>query len=129
MSDNPDAVDPRLMELLQGLSRRLEAFHRSDGEAMARLEAGQTKLRVDFLDELGKTRADVMGKIAELKGEVSAIRDDIAVDLGSAEAAQRANDNTRAELRTLGEQVQVIWKQLKRAEADIRELKDSNNGK
>jgi hypothetical protein len=41
--------------------------------ALARLEAGQKSLRTDFLDELSKTRADIMGKIADLKGEVTRI--------------------------------------------------------
>jgi len=36
--------------------------------ALARLEAGQKSLRTDFLDELSKTRAEIMGKIADLKG-------------------------------------------------------------
>jgi hypothetical protein len=39
--------------------------------ALTRLEAGQTKLRTDFLDELGKTRADAMGKVTKLRATLS----------------------------------------------------------
>jgi predicted nucleic acid-binding Zn-ribbon protein len=124
MSDDP--FDARLAELNALMDRsmsRLEAFHSGTNGVLERLEAGQKSLRADFLDELGKTRVELTGKFAEVKGEVSAIRDDIAVNIGSAEAAQRANDNTRADLRALGEQVQIIWKRMITIEADIRELK------
>jgi hypothetical protein len=72
--------------ILAGLAR-LEA-------GLLALEAGQTKLRTDFLDELGKTRADIMGKVAELQDAVTAIRDDIAVNMGA--VGKRAVSRQRA---------------------------------
>lgn len=123
MSDDPDAVDPRVMELLQGLFRRLEAFHSGTNGVLERLEAGQKSLRADFLDELGKTRAGVMDKIAELKGEVSAIRDDISVDSGAVDMARKVNDNTREDVRQMREHLSVLRRRLLKIEADIRELK------
>lgn len=80
--------------------------------ALARLEAGQISLRVDL-----------MARMDRLADALTLIRDDIAVNMGAAEAMERANDNTRADLRTLGEQVSVMWKQIKRLQTDMREIK------
>jgi hypothetical protein len=72
----------------------------------------------DFLDELGKTRSDLMGKIADLKGEVTRIRDDISVNMGAVDMARQVNDSTRAELRTLGEQVSVMYRRMLKLEVE-----------
>jgi hypothetical protein len=82
---------------------------------LRRLEAGQTRLETD----IGKLRADVMARIDRLQETVNATRDDIAVAMGSADQMQRANDNTRADLRTMQEQVSVMWKQIKRLETRV----------
>jgi hypothetical protein len=37
--------------------------------------------------------------------------------------ARQVNDNTRAELRTLGEQVSVLYRRMLKIEAEIRGLK------
>lgn len=47
------------------------------------MEAGQTKLRTDFLGELGQTR-DIMGKVAELQDGITGMRDDLTVTFGAA---------------------------------------------
>jgi uncharacterized protein (UPF0335 family) len=67
-------------------------------------------------------RADIMDRVYRLENGMTQIRDDIAVDMGAAEAAERANENTRADLRTLSERVSVMWKQIKRLESDMREV-------
>jgi chromosome segregation ATPase len=92
------------------------------GDRVDRLEASQTSLRADFLAELGSTRGAIMDRIDRLENRVAEIRDDIEVAMGSTEAAQRVNDNTRADLRTLGEQVSVMWKQIKRLESRVRDI-------
>ena len=105
--------------------------------ALARLEAGQTRLeaditslkgeqarlRSDFLAELGKTRADIMERVDRLENAVTLIRDDIAVNMGAVDAVERANDNTRADVRTLGEQMSVMWKQIKQLQSEMREVR------
>lgn len=50
---------------------------------------------------------------------LTAIRDDIAVAMGSSDQMQRANDNTRADLRSVQEQVSLMWKQVKRLETRV----------
>jgi uncharacterized protein (UPF0335 family) len=91
-------------------------------DALIRLDEGQTSLRADFLAELGNTRSAIMDRVDRLENRVTAIRDDIDVAMGSTDAAQRVNDNTRADLRTLGEQVSVMWKQIKRLESQVRDI-------
>lgn len=101
-------------------------------DGLADLKSGQQNLhavirtlRMDFLSELGGRTVAITEKIAELKGEVTAIRDDIAVNMGAADAMQKANDNTRELVRLLGEQFSIMWKQLKQVQQDIRDLKGS----
>jgi chromosome segregation ATPase len=99
--------------------------------ALAHVEAGHASLRRDMAtredltrmrEELTRTRVDIMDRIDRLQNTVSAIRDDIAVNMGAADAAQRVNDNTREDLRSLREQVSVMWRQLKAVEARVREI-------
>ena len=92
-----------------------------------RLEEGQTNLhadlaslRTEFLAELGQTRAAITDRFDRLENRVTEMRDDIEVAMGSTEAVQRVNDTTRADLRTLGEQVSIMWKQIKRLEGRVR---------
>jgi chromosome segregation ATPase len=80
-------------------------------------------VRADFLAELGARTATITGKVADLQGEVAAIRDDIAVDMGALDQVERINENTRADVRQMREQMTIMWKQLKAAQADIRELR------
>jgi chromosome segregation ATPase len=77
-------------------------------------------LRTDFLAELGQTRGAIMEKVAELQSSVTAIRDDIAVNMGGVDAARQANDNTRADVTQMREQMSVMWKQIKTLEARVR---------
>jgi hypothetical protein len=91
----------------------------SDDPVLAAIAA----LRSDFLAELGKTRADIMDKVAGLQDAVIRIRDDIAVNMGAVEQMDRVNDNMRSDLRQMREQMAVMWKQLKAAQEDIRSLK------
>jgi hypothetical protein len=91
--------------------------------ALDRIEVCQKSLRTDMLSELGKTRVDIMGKIAELQGEVAAIRDDIRVNMGAVDTVRRANDTTRDDVKQMREQLSVMYRRMLSIEADIRELK------
>ncbi len=46
--------------------------------------------------------------------------DDISVNIGAVDAVHRANDNTRDLVRQQGEQMSVMWRQLKTLEARVR---------
>jgi hypothetical protein len=57
-----------------------------------------------------------------LQDALTAIRDDIGVNMGRADAAVRANTNTREDVRGLEEQVGIMWRQIRRLEDRVREI-------
>jgi hypothetical protein len=42
--------------------------------------------------------------------------------MGSVEAVRKANDNTRAHMTQMQEQMSVMWKQIKRLESRVRDI-------
>ncbi len=120
MSDSP--VLAALARLEAGQTRLEAGYTRVEADVSG-LKAEQTRLRSDFLAELGKTRADIMERVDRLENAVTLIRDDIAVNMGAVDAVERANENTRADVRTLGEQVSVMWKQIKQLQSEMREVR------
>ena len=120
MSDSP--VLAALARLEAGQTRLEAGYTRLEADVTG-LKADQTRLRSDFLAELGKTRADIMERVDRLGNAVTLIRDDIAVNMGAVDAVERANENTRADVRTLGEQVSVMWKQIKQLQSEMREVR------
>jgi chromosome segregation ATPase len=82
------------------------------------LEARQTALE----DSQTSLRVDVMARMDRLENRLTEIRDDISVNMGSTRRAHEAADNTRSEVRLLGEQVNVMWRQMKRLEQQVRDI-------
>lgn len=68
-------------------------------------------------------RAALMERMDRLQNSISLIRDDIAVNFGATDAVKRANDNTCEELRSLGDLVMGMNRQIQRLQTDIRELR------
>jgi uncharacterized coiled-coil DUF342 family protein len=79
--------------------------------ALARLEASHAALRVDL-----------MARMDRLEDGLTAIRTDIAVNFGAADAAKRANDNTREEVRSLSEMVSALVRKVRALETRVREI-------
>ena len=50
------------------------------------------------------------------------MRDDVAVNFGASDAVRRVHDNTREELRGLGETMSLLFRKLNRVEQEIREI-------
>jgi hypothetical protein len=74
MSDDP-------LDRLGALAMAMEAlFARFEGHYNS-LHAEAAELRTDVLAELGKTRSDIMGKVAELQDGITGMRDDLTVTL------------------------------------------------
>jgi phage shock protein A len=67
-------------------------------------------------------RVDLMARLDRHEDALSAIRDDIAVNMGRADRAQDAAENTRHELRALGDQVNAMYRKMKHAESRIDKL-------
>jgi chromosome segregation ATPase len=92
---------------------RLETGQAELEAEFGRLQAEQNSLRSDFLAELGRTRSDILERVERLEDAVNRIRDDIAVNMGAVEQVERVNEHTRADVRTLREQMSIMWKQIK----------------
>jgi hypothetical protein len=63
-----------------------------------------------------------MDRMSKLQDALGGIRDEIGVNIGQADTAIRVNDNTREDLRSLREQVNAIYRQLKALEARVRAI-------
>lgn len=85
---------------------------------MAQLVARIDRLEANYLS----LRVDLMARMDRLQNEATAIRDDITVNMATAQRAHEAADNTRAELRLLGEEVTGLYRKLTRLEARVREI-------
>jgi uncharacterized coiled-coil DUF342 family protein len=109
--------------------------------ALARLEAGQATLqqsvsaqatRAELTQqsvaalatraELTQMRVDLMARMDRLEDGLTAIRDDIAMNFGTADAVKRANDNIREEVRSLGEMVSALARKVRALETRVREI-------
>jgi hypothetical protein len=72
---------------------RAEVAENTRGLSAMRSEL--SKFRADMVEELGVTRGSIMERIDRVQDAVTAIRDDIAVNFGTADAIKRAHDSTR----------------------------------
>ncbi len=72
---------------------------------------------------LTQLRADMMVRLDRVQDDVQAIRDDIGVNMASAERVRHAHDGTRAELRDMGDQLAAIWRKVQRLESEVRTLR------
>jgi len=74
-------------------------------------------------DRMINLRTDLMGRMDRLQDSITSMRDDIGVNMGATAHAVETNDNTRAELRSLGDVVTAMSRQIQRLQADVRALK------
>jgi predicted nucleic acid-binding Zn-ribbon protein len=73
------------------------------------LERHQTNLRVAVMDRMDR-----------LEDKLTAIRDDISVNLGAITHDREALESTRRDMRGLRERVDLMWRQIKRLEQQVR---------
>ena len=86
----------------------LEQWQRTLEQGQKSLEQGQRELSA----RIDRTRSELMDRMDRLQDTVTTIRDDIAVNFGTAEQVRRANDNTRDELRALSEVVSGMQREI-----------------
>ncbi len=138
-SDVTEQLETRLQDSFGHMEGRLQAslgLLRSDvmehvesrlqagiGQLESRLQAGLGQLESRIQASFGVLRSDVMERIDRLQNVVTLIRDDVAVNFGSSSAVKLANDNTREELRALGDVVSAMHRQIQRLQTDVRELR------
>ena len=90
--------------------------------SFARLEAAIDGVRRDARADLTELCVAMMGRMDRLQDTVTEIRDDIGVAMGAADAMQRANDNTRELVRLQGQQLTIMFRQIKRLEEKVRSI-------
>lgn len=119
-----ERIDARL-ETLEAGQARLEAGQTRTDARLERLEDGQTRAdaRIERLDA-GQTslRVDLMARMDRLENSLNDIRNDIGVNMGAVDAVKRVHNNTREELRALGDQVSAMFRKLQRLETRVREI-------
>lgn len=81
-------------------------------EMLASLERGQTQLR-----------ADIIAKLERVQGELISIREDMDTNMGRIDVADRDNDTLRKDIAQMREELSVQYRQIKRLQTDVRELK------
>jgi hypothetical protein len=115
------------LPLLNGWSGKAYATDMSDDPilaALARLEAGQTTLRTDFLDELGRTRADLMDRMDRLQHRLDGLDERLTTGLGNSDRVERKADGVVEQNRLLAEQMTTMHKLLRKLEARIAALEE-----
>jgi chromosome segregation ATPase len=92
---------------------------------ITQLREDQTGMRADITQmraDITQMRSVLMDRIDRLQDRITEVRDDIGVAMGSADAMQRANDNTRELVRLQGEQMSIMFRQIKRLEDKVRTI-------
>jgi len=74
-------------------------------------------------ERLGARSTAIMDRLDRLQNSLTGIRDDIATNYGATDAARRANDSKREELRAVAEMQVVMVRQINRMQAALRELR------
>ncbi len=118
MADDPVlAAIGRIEAKIDTSVARLETkIDTSVASLAAALEASRCEARA----ELAELRVAMMSRMDRMQDTVTEIRDDIGVAMGAADAMQRANDNTRELVRLQGEQLTIMFRQIKRLEEKVR---------
>ncbi len=115
MSDNP---------VLSALSR-LESGMTHVGSRLTSLESRLTGVESGLTSvQQSQTtpRVDVMARMDRLENKLTEMRDDITVNIGGTWQNREAINSTRGDLHGLGEQVNIMWRQIKRLEQQVREI-------
>ncbi len=88
--------------------------------ALVRLEGNLAKVQ----DGLTFLRADTMARLDRHENHLTSIRDNISVAMGRTDHMRRIADNTREDVRDLGEQRGAMWRKVNRLEEAVRGLPD-----
>jgi hypothetical protein len=74
--------------------------------------------------QIDSLRVDVMARLDGHGNALTAIRDDIAVNMGATEQAMRVNEHTRDELRGLNDILSAMQRQIRRLNAAVFDDKE-----
>ncbi len=114
--------------ILAALARMDERLSRMDERMDARLSAmgariGRIDATLEALDRnVDKLRGETGGWMERIENRLTAIREDIVVNLGATHAVRRIGGNTRDELRDLGDTVAALHQKLVRLQTQVDDM-------
>ena len=126
--NRPQMSDDALSMVLGALARlegNLAKVQEDVTFLLAKIQDDLTALRADLTSQRGdlkSLRVDVMARLDRHENHLTTIRDDISVAMGRTEHMRRVHDNTREEVRDLGEQLGTMWRKVNRLEEVVRSL-------
>jgi chromosome segregation ATPase len=127
MSDDVD-LHRAVRRLQEGQAQLTDSVIRIEHTLTALLEGqrslveGQTSFRAAMVDELAKTRADIMERLDRQQNSLTDIRADIAVNAASTDSVRRLNENSRDDLRALWDIVTQPRLKIDRLENRVRDV-------
>ncbi len=98
------ALDTKLTSQIQGLDDRL------------------TGLDDRLTGQINTLRVDLMARLDRHANALSAIRDDLVVNMHSANRASDVNLATRAEVGEMSKQINAMWRQINTLQTQVRAL-------
>jgi hypothetical protein len=117
-----DRTPPAWAGAMEGrLLSAVEAM-RADMATRADVASAVDALRADMATR--RNVDDIMARIDRLQEDLTRQRDSGVVELGTAEMALRKNDNTRGDVQTLTDMVLALTRQVRRMDAELRQLRD-----
>ena len=87
-----------------------------------RQSADLVKVRTDIMDRVDRLQNGLTDMRAGMHESLTSIREDIGVNMGAADAAHRANDNTRELVRLQADQLSLMWRKITALEKRLREI-------
>ena len=124
MSD--DAIFAALTKLTDGM----DAIRADISGLHTDLDGLRTEFRAD-LDALRTSqtslRVDLMERMDRLDNQVTGIRDDIIVNMGRVDHVDEALINTRGDVQHLFREMSVMWRQVKRLQSEVREIRGESH--
>jgi chromosome segregation ATPase len=82
-----------------------------------------TQIRSALLAELAQTRAALMARMDRLQNELTLRTEDTVVNMGAAERAERIAKAAVDEVRTIGDMVTAMARQIQRLQTEVRQLR------
>ncbi len=110
METRLDKLETRLDNLETWLDKLETSFEKLEAKVLG-VASSQTTLRVD-----------IMARMDRLENSLTDIRNDIVVNIGAANHIRTMHDNTREEVRLIGDHVARMFSQIKGIQTRLRDI-------
>lgn len=128
MSDDPNSP---ILLAIAGLSAKLDQVHTEVGQVREELRAGLGQVRQEvgqvrdeLRAELAQVRSDVMERIDRLRDRMATHQEADLVNFGAAERAERIATTARADVATMGEQINALVRMVRNLSQRLEAVED-----